>query len=474
MIYPKVEFENYAPTLENLVQSGFQPFDDTWNTYVPEHKVVLCNKILRAYWYYQIGQETPDRFKHYLNQTLEEVMPYYNQLYASELIKINPILNQVLTTKGKTLTDLAKIASTSNSEVAQAIRDFANSAKDVGKVTGNLSGAYSTQSERDITDVYEKEGTNDKTTDRTETIDRTENENTNVTTKETTDQGTTENQKYNATTTEDNTITTNRTENETDERTVNRTLNETKNETMHDEGEGSSNTTENMTQSVDGQKLYSDTPQKNLSTNSIRQDYLTNATFTSENTDRDTTTDTSNTYSEDKTTETTTNQTEETTDNTTIEKTITDTETQDKSKEEESTKDTTGQLDKTVDTTSNTTRTLTAKQEEDEHTKEDEDWTESGNSKRDDDFTEQKGTNEDTRRDSVSNHFDNGSSNESTSKAGAEETKENTKQNEDTETTMQGYINVSASALLQAFRETFLNVDRMIIEEVRSCFMEVF
>lgn len=474
MIYPKVEFENYAPTLEQLVQSGFQPFDDTWNTYIPEHKAVLCNKIMRAYWYYQIGQETPDRFKHYLNQTLEEVMPYYNQMYASELIKINPILNQVLTTKGTTLTDLAKIANTSTSEVSRAIRDFANSSKDIGVAKGNLAGAYSTQSERDISEQYEKEGTDDKTTDRTQDTTHNEDETTNTVSKETTDQGTTENQTYEATITEDNKIDTTRTENETDERTINRTLNETKNESMHDAGSGTSETTETMTQTVDGQKLYSDTPQKNLSTDSIRSDYLTNATFTSEDTDRNTTTNTSNSYEEDKTTDTTTEQTENTTDNTTVEKNITDNQTQDMSKTEESTRDTTGTLDKTVDTTTDVTRNLKTTTNETENIKEDEDWTERGSSKRDDDFTEQKGTNEDTRQDTVGAHFDDGSSDETRSTGGVEETKENTKQNEDSTVTMQGYTNVSASSLLQAFRDTFLNVDRMIIEEVRSCFMEVF
>ena len=37
--------------------------------------------------------ETAELFKMYLNMTMNEIMPYYNQLYKSELIKFNPLYN---------------------------------------------------------------------------------------------------------------------------------------------------------------------------------------------------------------------------------------------------------------------------------------------------------------------------------------------------------------------------------------------
>ena len=48
--------------LGQLVSTGYQVFDDTWSTYIPEHKSELCAKIVRHYFFYEIGQDTPDKF----------------------------------------------------------------------------------------------------------------------------------------------------------------------------------------------------------------------------------------------------------------------------------------------------------------------------------------------------------------------------------------------------------------------------
>lgn len=37
--------------------------------------------------------ETAELFKRYLNTTMCEIMPYYNQLYKSELLEFNPFYN---------------------------------------------------------------------------------------------------------------------------------------------------------------------------------------------------------------------------------------------------------------------------------------------------------------------------------------------------------------------------------------------
>ena len=42
------------------------------------------------------------------------------------------------------------------------------------------------------------------------------------------------------------------------------------------------------------------------------------------------------------------------------------------------------------------------------------------------------------------------------------------------EEVVSGYVAISGSELLAAFRKTFINVDEMIIEALRGCFMEVF
>ena len=50
----------------------------------------LNRKIIDHFYYYEIGQETPDMFRFILNRTMREIMPYYNQLYATQVMVIDP------------------------------------------------------------------------------------------------------------------------------------------------------------------------------------------------------------------------------------------------------------------------------------------------------------------------------------------------------------------------------------------------
>lgn len=55
------------------------------------YRSVLCKKILKRYYTREIGCETVGLWKLWMNERLESVMPYYNQLYKSELIEFNPM-----------------------------------------------------------------------------------------------------------------------------------------------------------------------------------------------------------------------------------------------------------------------------------------------------------------------------------------------------------------------------------------------
>lgn len=56
-----------------------------------EYRSVLCQKILKHYYLREIGAETFGIWKLWMNTRLEEIMPFYNQLYESALIKFNPL-----------------------------------------------------------------------------------------------------------------------------------------------------------------------------------------------------------------------------------------------------------------------------------------------------------------------------------------------------------------------------------------------
>lgn len=55
----------------------------------------LNYKIIRHYYMREIGAETFALFKLYLRRTMFEIMPYYNQLYNSQLLEITDPLNDI-------------------------------------------------------------------------------------------------------------------------------------------------------------------------------------------------------------------------------------------------------------------------------------------------------------------------------------------------------------------------------------------
>ena len=55
-----------------------------------DYRSVLCAKILKHYYTREIGFETAGLWQLWMNRRLEEIMPYYNQLYKSAQLEFNP------------------------------------------------------------------------------------------------------------------------------------------------------------------------------------------------------------------------------------------------------------------------------------------------------------------------------------------------------------------------------------------------
>ena len=83
----------YTTELRHLIKSGFDIGLKTYPIFDENYREKLNSKIIGHYYFREIGFETAELFKRYLNQTMIEIMPYYNQLYESELIKFNPLHN---------------------------------------------------------------------------------------------------------------------------------------------------------------------------------------------------------------------------------------------------------------------------------------------------------------------------------------------------------------------------------------------
>jgi len=77
----------FTVELRTLVGSGFDLEMDEYPIFVESYRATLNQKILDHFWLKEIGQETPSRFRHYLKSTMNEIMPYFNQLYASQALE---------------------------------------------------------------------------------------------------------------------------------------------------------------------------------------------------------------------------------------------------------------------------------------------------------------------------------------------------------------------------------------------------
>lgn len=71
----------------------FELFDFDYGINDPVWKEEFEELFKNYYYFYEIGAETADRFKHNLKTRLQTIMPYYNQLYDTTLMDIDPLLN---------------------------------------------------------------------------------------------------------------------------------------------------------------------------------------------------------------------------------------------------------------------------------------------------------------------------------------------------------------------------------------------
>lgn len=76
---------NYTTRLKSLLDSGFNIWDtdNPFPIYDENHRAALKQKIIDNYYMQEIGFETPQTFKHYLNTRMRTIMPYYNSKYAA-------------------------------------------------------------------------------------------------------------------------------------------------------------------------------------------------------------------------------------------------------------------------------------------------------------------------------------------------------------------------------------------------------
>lgn len=94
-----IEGATFTVTLGSIVSNGFDIGMTDYPIFDPAYREGLNAKIIEHYWFREIGLETPQLFKRFLNRKMNEIMPFYNQLYRSVIDITDPLVNNDITTE---------------------------------------------------------------------------------------------------------------------------------------------------------------------------------------------------------------------------------------------------------------------------------------------------------------------------------------------------------------------------------------
>ncbi len=155
-----VESSGYTSVNTILANVHSQVFDFDYPIFDTEYKPVLEKKILKHFYTREIGFETYGRWKLALDAKMNEIMPYYNQLYRSELIQFNPLYDFDEQTEGSRAHD---------DVINEHIDDIR---KDTGDITTDRTGTITDDGENKNTGTVGDVGTGSSNDDGSDVTSR--------------------------------------------------------------------------------------------------------------------------------------------------------------------------------------------------------------------------------------------------------------------------------------------------------------
>ena len=143
--------------IDDVIEDSYEQIFENFPIFDETYRKPLCKKILRHYYTREICAETVGLWKLWLNNKMNEIMPYYNKLYESELLKFNPLYD----------VDLMSSHARSG-ETERGVEEDNNSNR-----TSNRSSVSDSErntdatSEENTTNVNSSDSSNQETTDGT-------------------------------------------------------------------------------------------------------------------------------------------------------------------------------------------------------------------------------------------------------------------------------------------------------------------
>lgn len=128
----------YTITIKSLIDNNFNFQMNKYPIFDENYRDTLNEKILHHYYMDEIGFETAPLFRFYLNQKLNEIMPFYNTLYQKQtqlLINIenNVNLTETFERENNTTTSTSSTSNSTNEGSQNSKNLFQNTPQ--GKIT---------------------------------------------------------------------------------------------------------------------------------------------------------------------------------------------------------------------------------------------------------------------------------------------------------------------------------------------------
>lgn len=142
---PNIEASWHA-AYDNLGLADYPIFDEAY-------RETLNNKIIRHYWAYEIGSETSGLFRWNLRDAMFLIMPYYNQMYLSEITaeNIQPLIDHARTITEDATGTASNNANTSATSTSNAQDVFSDTPMSALNFDNIKAGNYA--STADFTDA---------------------------------------------------------------------------------------------------------------------------------------------------------------------------------------------------------------------------------------------------------------------------------------------------------------------------------
>lgn len=132
-----------------------------------DYRSVLCAKILKHYYTREIGFETAGLWMLWMNRRLEEIMPYYNQLYRSAQLEFNPFHDVDYWREGNRKNDGTSETSGSSTNTQDNVTRDLYSETPQGALNGVESETYLTDARKVMQDNEANNTYNDNNTTNT-------------------------------------------------------------------------------------------------------------------------------------------------------------------------------------------------------------------------------------------------------------------------------------------------------------------